>query len=70
MELYMDLLQAVEKGQQSPNRISLSARLSYDRVIRFLTFLEDQKLVDRIDGKKRYRLNPRGVNVLRLFNDI
>jgi predicted transcriptional regulator len=72
IELYVDILQAVANGRESPARIVNAANLSYDRVVHCVEFLEEQGLVQRIEGtsKRRYRMTSKGMNVLRYFSEV
>jgi predicted transcriptional regulator len=71
IELYVDILQAIANGRESPARIVYAANLSYDRVVRHLSFLTEQKLADRIEGKKkRFRITERGLEVIRYFKEV
>lgn len=71
IELYVDILQAIANGRESPARIVYAANLSYDRVVRHISFLEEQNLVKRIEGKKkRYRVTSRGIDVIRYFKEV
>lgn len=72
IELYVDVLRAIYNGRVSPSRIVYAANLSYDRVVRCLKFLEDQDLVQKVEGikKKRYRITERGCEVIKYFNEV
>ena len=71
MELHIDVLRAIYNGRKSPSRVVYAANLSYDRVTQCITFLEEQKLIRRIDDKKKkYEATKRGIEVLQYFSEI
>lgn len=71
IELLVDVLRAIYKGRRSPSRVVYAARLSYDRVVKYITFLEEQGLVQRLEGqKKRYEITGRGADVIKYFDEI
>ena len=72
IELYIDVLQSIANGRESPSRIVYAANLSYDRVIKCLEFLEQQSLIQRVENtkKRRYKVMPKGVEVIRYFNEV
>ena len=61
MEIYNDILNAVANeltdGQAKPTRVQLYSNLSYDKLIRYLTELENKNLIIKdllnITGKGR-----------------
>jgi predicted transcriptional regulator len=69
VELYVDILQAIANGRESPARIVYAANLSYDRVVKCLDFLEEQSLIQRSSDtdKRRYKVMSKGMDVLRYF---
>ncbi len=71
IELYVDVLRAIDNGRRSPSRMVYAANLSYDRVIRCLNFLEEQSLIQRIEGKdKRFTMTERGREVIKYFDEV
>ena len=71
IELYVDILQAISKGRQSPSKIVYAANFSYDRVVKHVGFLKEQQLIKGIDGMKdRYQITEKGVDVIRYFSEI
>ena len=71
IELHIDVLRAIKNGRKSPTRIVYAANLSYDRVIRCISFLEEQNLVHKIaDKKKIYEVTEKGLEVLKYFDEI
>lgn len=71
IELYVDILRAICDGRVSPSRIVYAANLSYDRVIRCIDFLEEKKLIQRInDEKKEYETTEKGREVIQYFDAV
>lgn len=73
IELYVDILQAIANGRESPAKIVYAANLSYDRVIKCLNFLEEQNLVQRVENakkKRRYSITSKGMDVIRYFTEV
>lgn len=72
IELYVDILQAIANGRESPTRIVYAANLSYDRVVKCLDFLEEQNLIQRSSDtkKRRYKVVSKGTDVLRYFGEV
>lgn len=73
IELYVDILQAIANGRESPAKIVYAANLSYDRVVKCLEFLEEQSLVQRTENankKRRYKVTPKGMEVVRYFTEV
>ncbi len=72
VELYIDILQAIANGQESPARIVYAANLSYDRVVKCLDFLEEQNLIKRSSDtkKRRYKVVSKGMDVLKYFGEV
>ena len=71
IELLVDVLRAIYKGRRSPSRVVYAAKLSYDRVVKHITFLEEQGLIQRLEGqKKRYEITGRGADVIKYFDEI
>ena len=71
LELYLDVLKAIGRGQQSPSRIVYAANLSYDRVIRCINFLEERGLVQTVEHtKRRFCITENGNDVLRYFESL
>ena len=72
VELYVDILQALANGRESPTRIVYAANLSYDRVVKCLDFLEEQELIQRGNEfkKRRYKITSKGMDVVRYFGEV
>lgn len=72
IELYVDILQAITNGRESPARIVYAANLSYDRVVKCLEFLEEQGLIQRSaeTKKRRYKITSKGMDVVRYFAEV
>jgi predicted transcriptional regulator len=72
VELYLDVLQAIANGRESPARIVYAANLSYDRVVKCIDFLEEQNLIQRSSDtkKRRYKVVSKGMDVLRYFGEV
>lgn len=72
VELYVDVLQAITNGRESPARIVYAANLSYDRVVKCLDFLEEQGLIQRSSDttKRRYKIASKGMDVVRYFGEV
>jgi len=73
IELYVDILQAIANGRESPAKVVYAANLSYDRVIKCIAFLEEQNLVQRTENankKRRYKITPKGMEVVRYFTEV
>ena len=72
IELYIDVLQAIANGRESPARVVYAANLSYDRVVKCLEFLEGQNLIQRVENikKRRYNVTSKGMEVVRYFGEV
>lgn len=71
IELCIDVLRAIYDGRRSPSHVVYAANLSYDRVTRYINYLEDKGLVQRItDKRKMYEITERGREVIHQFDDV
>ncbi len=74
IRIFADILHAVEreKGNAKPTRILYGANLSHDRLIRYLTQLKEQGLIQEIGVSDRttYSLTDRGVEFLKEFRKV
>ncbi len=75
LEIYIDILEEVNKGVVIPTRIMYGANLSWKPLQQILKSLANQELIEEYlteDGDKRtkkaYKLTEKGMNVLRYFN--
>ncbi len=72
VELYVDILQAIANGRESPAKVVYAANLSYDRVVKCLEFLEEQGLVQQNSEtmKRRFKITSKGMDVVRYFGEV
>ncbi len=72
VELYVDILQAIANGRESPAKVVYAANLSYDRVVKCLEFLEEQGLIKQNAEtvKRRFKITPKGMDVVRYFGEV
>jgi len=72
MEIYIDILRVISEGNNKPTHIMYRANLSWERLKRYLRFLEGQDLlrtVQRDDGQ-RFEITPKGREVLNYFKKV
>jgi len=74
IRIFADILHAVEreKGSAKPTRILYGANLSHDRLVKYLTQLKEQGLVEEIGVSDRttYSLTDKGIEFLKEFRKI
>ena len=68
-EIIAMILQAANKGA-TKTRIMYGAYLSYAQVKEYLEFLQAKKLLSYEEGTSLYRLTERGLQFLRVFDEI
>ena len=64
---------AEEGGLAGPTRILYGANLSHERLVRYLTEMEEKGLVERLtdeDGRSKYAITDRGRRLLREIRKI
>ena len=68
-EIIAMILQAANNGA-TKTRIMYGAYLSYAQVKEYLEFLQSKKLLSYEDGTSLYRLTEKGLQFLRVFDEI
>jgi predicted transcriptional regulator len=74
LDIMLDVLSAVQNGEEKPTRIMYSANLSWKPTRKILGILVDQGLLRDIEvtgskrSKRSYVITEKGVNVLRYFD--
>jgi len=72
MEIYLDILRVTSEGNSKPTHIMYRANLSWERLKKYLVFLDNQDLItsaERSDGI-RYGITEKGREVLKYFRKI
>lgn len=72
MEIYLDILRVTSDGNSKPTHIMYRANLSWERLKKYLVFLDTQDLItsaERTDGT-RYEITEKGREVLKYFRKI
>ena len=66
LEIYFDLLKAVERGVDKPTKIMYKANLSWKTLNEILSVLVSKGFIqeDRVKNSKRYRITEKGHNAL------
>lgn len=66
LEIYFDILKAVEKGTHKPTRIMYKCNLSWPRLLKYLGFMIEQELLkaNEEDGRTTYEITEKGQNVV------
>ncbi len=74
-QLSVEVLGQIKSGEKKPTRIMYSANLSWKSLKEILQSLVSQGLIDESvvsrtskRAKKRYRITPKGENVLQYYN--
>ena len=76
LDIMLDVLSAVQNGEEKPTRIMYSANLSWKPTRKILGILVDQGLLRDIEvtgskrSKRSYVITEKGVNVLRYFDGV
>jgi len=69
LRIIADILAVIseEGGSARPTRILYGANLSHDRLVRYLSEMEEKELVRKVeeDGRVRYEITERGRRLLR-----
>jgi len=69
LEIYLDVLHVIKRGEHKPTRIMYAANLSWSPLSKVLNSLIDQELIkENDDGERtRYEITEKGEIVLRYF---
>mgnify|MGYP001068228077 CR=1 FL=1 len=74
IRIYADILHAIgeERGNAKPTHILYRANLSHDRLVKYLTQLKDQSLIEETGAsdKTTYSLTDRGIEFLKEFRKV
>lgn len=74
IRIFADILNAIgkEKGNAKPTHILYGANLSHDRLVKYLTQLKEQCLIEETGAsdKTTYSLTDRGIEFLKEFRKI
>jgi len=72
MEIYIDILGVISEGNRKPTHIMYRANLSWERLKRYLKFLEDQDLLrtNKESDGERFEITPKGREVLNYFKKL
>jgi len=70
LEIYLDVLKAIQRGTSKPTRIMYRTNLSWKPLIKILNSLVDQDLIVRNEknGHVVYKIAEKGKNVLEYFS--
>ena len=72
MQVYCDILQALESGESKPSHILKKANITWVTVIQYLLSLEEKKLVTKLTGlpTAEYRITAKGRHLLNQYLEI
>jgi len=72
LELYIDVLRVIKKGQSKPTRIMYSSNLSWNPLKEALDLLESQRAItSKTDGdRKQYFITEKGRSVIEQFDTV
>lgn len=72
LEIYLDILRAIERGENKPTRIMYRTNLSWMPLQKIFGSMISQELIRRIeaDRRKEYVITEKGKNVLRYFQEM
>jgi len=74
IRIVADILHAIEreKGNAKPTHILYGANLSHDRLVKYLTQLKEQDLIEEtgVSDRTTYSLTDRGAEFLREFRKV
>jgi len=66
LKIVLDILKAIEEGEDRVTRILLYANLSHERLVKYLDELVEKGLIETVEGGgKIYRLTEKGYRFLR-----
>lgn len=68
-EIITTMLEAAN-GRATKTKIMYSAFLSYNQLKGYLSILIENSLIEYIDGTKTYRITEKGINFLKMNNEI
>ena len=60
----------VTNGGATKTKIMYNAYLSYNQLREYLTMLMENELIDYIDGNKIFRTTEKGLNLLKIHNEM
>ena len=66
LELYLEVLDAIDKGTRKPTRIMYRTNLSWKPLMKILEYLQDQSLIkcEKKGSSTIYRITDKGKNAL------
>jgi len=72
LETYIDILECISRGVESPTNIMYKANLSWLPLQTYLHSLLEQKLItlEVVGTRERYRITESGLSVLTYFNRV
>jgi predicted transcriptional regulator len=71
LEIYLDVLKVLRKGESRPTRIMYQSNLSWKPLVKILDSLMRQEIIEVTQDNFHnvYRLTQKGVNVLEYFEN-
>ena len=72
LEIYIDILRVLRKGERKPTRIMYKTNLSWKPLQEILESMTSQEIIKKIEVNKRkkYVITEKGLNVLRYFEEM
>ncbi|KYH41708.1 MAG: putative transcriptional regulator [Candidatus Bathyarchaeota archaeon B26-2] len=72
LEIYLDILHVLKKGENKPTRIMYRTNLSWTPLQKILNSMVSQGLIVKRENKSKkiYLITEKGLNVLRYFDKI
>jgi len=72
LEIYIDILRVLKKGERKPTRIMYKTNLSWTPLQEILNSMISQGLIIKKENKNKrlYEITEKGLNVLRYFNKV
>jgi len=72
LEIYLDILRVLKKGERKPTRIMYRTNLSWTPLQEILESMISQEIIKKIEVNKRkeYVITKKGLNVLRYFEEM
>ena len=72
LEIYLDILRVLKKGERKPTRIMYRTNLSWTPLQEILESMVSQEIIKKIEVNKRkeYVITKKGLNVLRYFEEM